>query len=137
MRSWQLIKTENVHFVEKFPQFNNQHQFCLWHPSRRLVANMAEAVNLQCYYCNQQGHAKRDCLIRKVDLEAKGLNIDQVYEEERKGSLAKKCSRSHGNGGGSKVETSVEVGKEDTKAVVVMEMVGDGVVTMVVVGTGS
>ena len=61
---------------------------------------MAEAVNIECFYCHETGHSIRDCPIRQVDLEAKGLNIDQVDEENRRRLLAKKSSRGLGRGGG-------------------------------------
>ena len=44
---------------------------------------MAETVNVQCYDYNQQGRVKRECPIREVDQEAKGLYVDQVNEEEK------------------------------------------------------
>ena len=62
---------------------------------------MAEAINIECFYCREQGHSKRDCPIRKVDLEAKGLNFDQVYEEDRQSMLAKTFSKGHGHGVGA------------------------------------
>ena len=90
MRSWHWIKTKIVYFIEKFPQFLKQHQYTPRYPSRHFVANGAEAVNLICYYCQEQGHSRTDCPIRRVDLEDKGLNMDQVNEEDRQRRNAKK-----------------------------------------------
>ena len=97
---------------------------------------MAEAVNCICHYCNQLGHLRRECPIRKAEVEAKGLNVDQIDEEERQRSLAKQYSRPHGNGGRGDGMVGASVEADDTKVVVVMEMVGDGVITMVLVGDG-
>ena len=103
LRSWEWIKKKIVYFVEKFPHFlNHNQQFLPRYPPRRPVTNMAEAVNIECFYCRETGHSIRDCPIRKVDLEAKGLNIDQVNEENRQRLLAKKSSRGFGHGGGTK-----------------------------------
>ena len=50
------------------------------YPSRPQVANMAEAVNCICHFCGQQGHKKPDCPVLRADLEAKGLNVDEIND---------------------------------------------------------
>ena len=44
---------------------------------------MAEAVYCFFHYCKQLGSIKQECPIKNVTLEAKGLNVDQVNEEEK------------------------------------------------------
>ena len=101
---------------------------------RSPVANMAEAVNCICHYCGQQGHKKPDCPIRRSELEAKGLNLDEINEHNRQKSLANRAENGGGRGCGGNSgggygagggNNGVMEAVEDTKDAAAMAMVGE------------
>ena len=69
-------------------------QFNRRYPSRRPVANMVEAVYCICHHCNQLGHVRKECQIKKAELEVQGLYVDQVNEEKTKISSENICTTS-------------------------------------------
>ena len=73
-----LDPNRHVNFAETLRQESTQ-QYTPRYPLRRQEANMAEAVDCQCFYCYQQCH----CPTRKAYLKAQGLNGDRDNETEK------------------------------------------------------
>ena len=124
VRSWHWIKT-NKNFNQDMQQIR---KFNYRYPLKTQVANMAETVNCICHFCGQQGHKRNDCPIRRADLEAKGLNMDEINERNRQRHLANR------SGGDDSVEVNVMVDGEAARPLVGAAVTEVAVMEAVVMG---